>query len=113
MTQEDLCTTLAGNVCPLITITETQGVCVSCPHHPSHTPTSCTGSVEDRQVVVVSGRVHPGETNSSWIMEGLLHMLTSDTPHAKVPHALVLCIPLHNIMYTILLEYLLVKNLCE
>ena len=37
-----------------------------------------------REGVVVSARVHPGETNSSWMMEGLLSMLTADTPHAKV-----------------------------
>jgi len=26
--------------------------------------------VEDRQYVVLSSRVHPGESNSSWVMKG-------------------------------------------
>lgn len=54
---------------------------------PSDTPPT-SGSADEREIVVVSGRVHPGETNSSWIMEGLLDMLTADTPHAQVGHSL-------------------------
>lgn len=34
---------------------------------------------------VMAGRVHPGESNSSWIMRGLLEMLTGPSPAA---HAL-------------------------
>ncbi len=40
-----------------------------------------------RAGVLVSARVHPGETNSSWMMQGLIDWLTSDTPHAKVCYA--------------------------
>ena len=36
----------------------------------------------DKPIVMLTGRVHPGETNSSWIMEGILNFLTSDTPEA-------------------------------
>ena len=34
-------------------------------------------------MVFLSARVHPGETNSSWIMEGLLDYLISDNFEAK------------------------------
>jgi len=34
--------------------------------------------------IVVSARVHPGETNSSWVMEGFLNYLLSDCDQAKV-----------------------------
>lgn len=37
-----------------------------------------------RMGVVITARVHPGETNSSWIMQGLLDFLTSECTHAKV-----------------------------
>ncbi|CAD6184727.1 unnamed protein product [Caenorhabditis auriculariae] len=40
------------------------------------------GSAEDvaaRSVAVISARVHPGESNSSWMMHGLLEYLTTST----------------------------------
>jgi hypothetical protein len=55
-----LCATLAGNAVELLTITE---------------PASLAHPVERRRVVVLSARVHPGETNSSWMMEGCLDLL--------------------------------------
>ena len=41
-------------------------------------------SVQGKRTVVVTARVHPGETNSSWMMKGLLDFLCSDSPDAKV-----------------------------
>ena len=34
--------------------------------------------------VVITARVHPGETNSSWIMQGFIDYLTSECAHANV-----------------------------
>ena len=36
-----------------------------------------------RKVIVVSGRVHPGETCASWMVEGLLTFITSEHPVAR------------------------------
>lgn len=37
-----------------------------------------------KQGIVVTARVHPGETNSSWIMRGLLLHITGSTQSAEV-----------------------------
>lgn len=44
------------------------------------------GRVEDRfkKAVVVTARVHPGETNGSWMMEGLLDFLLGDSEDAQL-----------------------------
>lgn len=44
-------------------------------------------NMSSRAGVLVSARVHPGETNSSWMMQGLIDWLTSDAAHAKVHYA--------------------------
>ncbi|XP_042237188.1 cytosolic carboxypeptidase Nna1-like isoform X6 [Homarus americanus] len=36
-----------------------------------------------KRAVVLTGRVHPGETPSSWIMKGVLDFLTADHPKAR------------------------------
>lgn len=63
-----LCTTLAGNQCDLLTIHDGQ--------QPGTPP------IPRRKVVVLSARVHPGESNASWIMEGLLDFLTGTSDEA-------------------------------
>ncbi|TNN16317.1 Cytosolic carboxypeptidase 2 [Schistosoma japonicum] len=57
---EVLCQTRAGNSCFLVTLTD-QNI-----------------SNKDKYAVVITARVHPGETNSSWITRGLLQFLTSN-----------------------------------
>jgi murein tripeptide amidase MpaA len=36
-----------------------------------------------KRAIVLSARVHPGETNSSWMMRGVLDFLTGDSVEAK------------------------------
>ena len=40
--------------------------------------------VEERSYIVLSARVHPGESNASWIMKGLTDYLLSDEPTARI-----------------------------
>ncbi|XP_067936797.1 cytosolic carboxypeptidase 2-like [Watersipora subatra] len=63
--QEVMCTSRAGHECYLLTITNFE-------------KTHC-----NKKCIVVSGRVHPGESNSSWMMKGLYEFLISDDPDAK------------------------------
>ena len=64
-----LCYTLANNRCDLLTITS---------------PSSSHSDMMRRPVIAVSARVHPGETNSSYMMEGFLDFLTSIDPVAQL-----------------------------
>ncbi|XP_047204961.1 cytosolic carboxypeptidase 2 isoform X2 [Girardinichthys multiradiatus] len=64
-----LCQSLAGNAVYVITITS-RG--------------TNQGDVRNRKAVVVTARVHPGETNGSWMMEGFLDFLLGDSDDAKV-----------------------------
>ena len=65
-----MCRTLAGNECPLLTITEFND--------------DDNMMMKKKRGIVITARVHPGETNSSLMMEGLIYFLTSDTAHAHV-----------------------------
>jgi len=63
-----LCRTLAGNHCHVLTITG-------------------KGTDEQklaRKGVFISARIHPGESNSSFMMKGMIDLLTSDAPEARV-----------------------------
>lgn len=60
--------TIAGNRCDCLTIVA--------PGTPEE--------IKGRRGVVISARVHPGETVSSWMMHGVLDFLVSDEPEAVV-----------------------------
>lgn len=65
--QDKLATTIRGNSIQVLTITA---------------PGS-QKEIENREIIVYSARVHPGESNSSWIMNGLLKFLTSTSREAS------------------------------
>ncbi|EDV26507.1 uncharacterized protein TRIADDRAFT_22351, partial [Trichoplax adhaerens] len=65
---QELCLTLNGNVCNLMTITNS----------PNKERLNDDKYVPRRPYIFLSARVHPGESNSSWIMKGLLDFITSD-----------------------------------
>ncbi|XP_046573765.1 cytosolic carboxypeptidase 2-like isoform X1 [Haliotis rubra] len=67
--QRVLCRTLAGNLVYVLTITS-----------PSQNPED----IKHKKAVVVTSRVHPGESNSSWMMKGFLDYLTGNSADAKL-----------------------------
>uniref|UniRef100_A0A8B9KX22 tubulin-glutamate carboxypeptidase n=1 Tax=Astyanax mexicanus TaxID=7994 RepID=A0A8B9KX22_ASTMX len=71
--QEQLCETLGGNGCPLLTITAM----------PESASSDHVCQFRNRPVVFLSARVHPGETNASWVMKGTLEFLVSSSPLAQ------------------------------
>ena len=61
--RQTLCQTLLNNKVDLVTITAAENY---------------SKPISNREYIVISARVHPGETNSSWIMKGILDFLVSD-----------------------------------
>jgi len=61
--RQTLCQTLLNNKVDLVTITAAENY---------------SKPISSREYIVISARVHPGETNSSWIMKGILDFLVSD-----------------------------------
>nr|XP_055206661.1 cytosolic carboxypeptidase 1 isoform X5 [Gorilla gorilla gorilla] len=68
-----LCETLSGNSCPLVTITAM----------PESNYYEHICHFRNRPYVFLSARVHPGETNASWVMKGTLEYLMSNNPTAQ------------------------------
>lgn len=63
-----LCATIAGRSCDLITIGEKDAE---------------RSETERKRVAVVTARVHPGESNASWMMHGFLQFILSEAPEAQ------------------------------
>eukprot|EP00768_Dysnectes_brevis_P002216 gnl/Dysnectes_brevis/1711_a1946_1332.p1 GENE.gnl/Dysnectes_brevis/1711_a1946_1332~~gnl/Dysnectes_brevis/1711_a1946_1332.p1 ORF type:complete len:743 (+),score=91.26 gnl/Dysnectes_brevis/1711_a1946_1332:57-2231(+) len=85
LTARTLTTTIAGNTVPLLTIT-------AAPDSPTALPRS------KRRGLLLSARIHPGETNSSWIMEGIVRFLVSNHPTAQLlrEHFILKITPMMN-----------------
>jgi len=74
-----LCISRGGNACEVLTVTDF-----------APTEESCTDSEREKQlaeikarpVLVITARVHPGETGASWVMKGFLDFITSQLPDA-------------------------------
>jgi hypothetical protein len=58
-----LCKTIAGNDCDMIIVTNF---------------TSSPENIAERPAVVLTSRVHPGESNASFIIEGIIDYLVSN-----------------------------------
>ncbi|KAM6958777.1 cytosolic carboxypeptidase 1 [Aplochiton taeniatus] len=71
--QDVLCNTLGGNSCPLLTITAM----------PESTTSDHICQFRNRPLIFLSARVHPGETNASWVMKGTLEFLMGTSPQAQ------------------------------
>uniref|UniRef100_A0A8C2WI17 tubulin-glutamate carboxypeptidase n=1 Tax=Cyclopterus lumpus TaxID=8103 RepID=A0A8C2WI17_CYCLU len=67
-----LCETLGGNSCPLLTITAM----------PESNSNDHICQFRNRPLIFLSARVHPGETNASWVMKGTLEFLMGTSPLA-------------------------------
>ncbi|XP_018402970.1 PREDICTED: cytosolic carboxypeptidase 1-like [Cyphomyrmex costatus] len=65
---ETLCETLNGNETPVLTITS---------------PDSKTNPIHTRKMIFLTSRVHPGESNASWVMHGTMEALLSDNQYAN------------------------------
>jgi hypothetical protein len=78
-----LCSTLAGNRCDVLSI----GSAITSPADHLR-----------RKGAFLSARVHPGETNASWMMAGVLRFITSSAPAAVVlrRHCVTRIVPMLN-----------------
>jgi hypothetical protein len=66
MSRRLLCYSEGGNPCEVVTINETLPA----------------DQVDERPVIVLTSRIHPGESNASWLMRGVLEGLLSDAPRS-------------------------------
>jgi len=64
----DLCRTKANNACEMLIITNFL---------------SSQDAIADRKCIIICSRVHPGESNASFIMEGFLEFIIGNEKEAK------------------------------
>jgi cytosolic carboxypeptidase protein 2/3 len=80
----ELCQTIAQNACDLLSITSASS--------------SDSLPLDDKKLIVLSARVHPGEPNASWMMKGMLDYLTGASSGATVlrNHFIFKVVPMLN-----------------
>ena len=91
MHRKELCATLAGNTCEVVTVTSRAGdggASVGASVTSGGSSTSVSGlaalaAAASKPAVVLSARVHPGESNSSYMLQGALEFLVSDCAEAR------------------------------
>lgn len=69
---QKLCETMSGNEVPVLTITS----------YPKGSDRQSIIEFKNKPYIFLSSRVHPGESNSSYVMHGTLDFLLSDAPAA-------------------------------
>ncbi|XP_036356963.1 cytosolic carboxypeptidase 1 isoform X2 [Octopus sinensis] len=72
---QELCETLSGNSVPILTIT-------GCKQLEEEDSSDSDMQSSEKSYVFLSARVHPGESNSSWVMKGIIDFLLSNKPSA-------------------------------
>ncbi|XP_078313843.1 cytosolic carboxypeptidase 1-like isoform X2 [Crassostrea virginica] len=72
--KQTLCNTITGNGVPVLTITA----------QPKSLAKEFVDDLRSRPYIFLSGRVHPGESNSSWVMKGTIDFLLSKRPAAQL-----------------------------
>jgi hypothetical protein len=94
-----LCTTIGGNDCDVLVFSDFRQSAVSS----SLSESSVLKQLErsrhhNKPRVVITSRVHPGETPASWMMKGVLDFLAGQSPQAKLirEHFIVCAIPMLN-----------------
>jgi murein tripeptide amidase MpaA len=77
---ETLCQTLGGRPCPILTVT-------------------APGITSSRDCLFLTGRIHPGESNGSVVLHGLIDFLLSRHPSAVyiLEHCIVKIVPMINV----------------
>ncbi|XP_077292800.1 cytosolic carboxypeptidase 1-like [Arctopsyche grandis] len=66
---EPLCSSLNNNEVPLLTITGQETI---------------NNPIQDREIIFLTSRVHPGESNASWVMEGTLKQLLDNSSTSEI-----------------------------
>lgn len=80
VTHETLCLSMCGREVPVLTITSPES------------PMPLAG----KSCIFLTGRIHPGESNGSYMLHGLIDWLLSDNPSAKyiLDHCIVRIVPM-------------------
>mmetsp|Transcript_54112 Transcript_54112/g.174819 ORF Transcript_54112/g.174819 Transcript_54112/m.174819 type:complete len:615 (+) Transcript_54112:121-1965(+) len=80
-----LCETIGGVNCDMLKILSEKASSPTPPDSRQNSKTRCGDEEEQsvsRRVAVITGRVHPGESNASWMVHGFLLFLCSPAPEA-------------------------------